>query len=29
MATMRPFGFPGGDPFRELRRLRDGFRCVS
>ena len=23
MATMRPFGFPGGDPFRELRRLRD------
>ncbi len=24
MATMRPFGFPGGaDPFRELRRLQD------
>ena len=22
MATMRPFGFPGGDPFRELRRLQ-------
>ena len=24
MASMRPFGFPGGaDPFRELRRLRE------
>jgi HSP20 family protein len=24
MATMRPFGFPGGaDPFREVRRLQD------
>ncbi len=24
MASMRPFGFPGGaDPFRELRRLQD------
>ena len=22
-STMRPFAFPGGDPFRELRRLRD------
>ena len=23
MATTRPFGFLGGDPFRELRRLQD------
>ena len=23
MASMRPFGFLGGDPFRELRRLQD------
>jgi hypothetical protein len=24
MASMRPFGFPGGaDPFRELRRLQE------
>ena len=23
MASMRPFGFPGGDPFHELRRLQD------
>ena len=24
MATMRPAGFFGGDPFRELRRLQEG-----
>ena len=23
MASMRPFAFLGGDPFRELRRLQD------
>jgi HSP20 family protein len=30
MASMRPFGFPGGaDPFRELRRLQEGMNHLA